>query len=76
MIDAFAESREFSLRYGSEFESDVAIALLYQNVLGRSPDAAGAAYWREQVGAGLGRNGLLASFVDSTENILRTGTQP
>ncbi len=76
MIDAFAESREFDLRYGTEFESDVAIALLYQNVLGRSPDAAGAAYWRDQVGAGLGRNGLLASFVDSDENIRRTGTQP
>ncbi|MEZ5379997.1 MAG: DUF4214 domain-containing protein [Acidimicrobiales bacterium] len=76
MIDSFAVSAEYRQRYGTNPSDAVAIAQLYRNVLDREPDAAGAAYWQEQLSNGVSRNVMLNSFVDSTENILRTGTQP
>ncbi|MEZ5227360.1 MAG: DUF4214 domain-containing protein [Acidimicrobiales bacterium] len=76
MIDSFAVSAEYRQRYGTNPSDAVAIAQLYRNVLDREPDAAGAAYWQEQLSNGVSRNVMLNSFVDSTENILGTGTQP
>ncbi len=75
-IDLFAQSAEFAQRFGSDPSADVVIGQLYRNVLDRSPDTAGADYWRTQLAGGIGRNTMLAAFVDSLENVRRTGTQP
>lgn len=73
--DAFAESGEFGSRYGSVGDADF-VELVYQNVLGRSADAAGRAYWREQLGRGVGRGSVMLGFSESPEFVVRTNTLP
>jgi hypothetical protein len=44
---------------------------LYRNVLGRTPDDAGLAYWTSVLEApGFGQDGLLIAFAQSDENAL------
>ncbi len=66
----FMRSDEFKARYGSpDAVSDEAfLNLLYQNVLGRGPDAGGRAYWMDELADGFPRENLLASFSESLEN--------
>ncbi|MBY0453849.1 MAG: trypsin-like serine protease [Burkholderiaceae bacterium] len=64
---AFAQSAEFVNRYGS-LSNDGFVNLVYQNVLGRQPDAAGKAYWLGQLNGGLSRGSLMIGFSESTEN--------
>lgn len=73
LIDAaehFLSSLEFQQTYGrNESLGDEAfLDLLYLNVLNRSPDAAGYAFWRAQQDAGLSRADMLVSFSESVEN--------
>ena len=42
--NAFAGSAEFTATYGS-FDNGAFVTLVYQNVLGRDPDAGGLSYW-------------------------------
>lgn len=68
----FVTSPEFLMRYGSlnllEFVSRV-----YQNVLGRTADPGGLAYWTSLLQAStIDRGGLLLAFSESAENQLRT----
>lgn len=72
---SFMASPEFEQRYGSEDELSNAdfLDLLYQNVLGRDPDADGFAYWTDKLDTGQTNFGdLLAFFSDSKENIAGT----
>ncbi len=63
----FAGSVEFLARYGS-LDNAQYIDLLYQNILGRSADAAGRAYWTMQIETGaLTRGQVLANFSESPE---------
>jgi Domain of unknown function (DUF4214) len=65
--EAFADSQEFQQRYGSLNDGDF-VTLLYQNVLGRSPDAGGYAYWVGQLNSGLQTRGrVMLGFSDSQE---------
>ena len=66
----FITSEEFARTYGVPEEvSDVAyLTLLYQNVLGRSPDEAGFAFWRDQQEQGFSRSDMLVQFSESIEN--------
>lgn len=75
VIRSFMDSPEFAQRYGSETSlSDTGfITLLYENVLGRSYDAEGFAYWTEKLETGqTNRPDLLAFFSDSDENVALT----
>ena len=62
LVFTFASSPEFQARYGvtaTSTNSSALVYLLYQNVLGRAPDAAGLAYWTAQP---LNAQQLLAAF--------------
>ncbi|HEY8360600.1 MAG TPA: DUF4214 domain-containing protein [Ramlibacter sp.] len=67
----FQHSQEFQHTYGSPADVSDAqfLALLYNNVLDREPDAAGYSYWSGRLDHGLGRDTLLASFSESKENV-------
>jgi len=71
--EAFAQSPEFTNRYGQLSNADF-VDLVYQNVLGREPDAAGASSWLTQLNAGLTRGAMMVGFSDSAELIGRTAT--
>ncbi|TCP10971.1 DUF4347 domain-containing protein [Simplicispira metamorpha] len=66
VAQGFADSSEFQNQYGS-LDNVGFLDTLYQNVLGRSPDEAGKAYWLEQLGAGTTRGEALAGFAQSQE---------
>ena len=64
--EEFVLSTEFRNSYGS-LSNDQYVRQVYLNVLGRSADAGGLAYWRGQLGAGLTRGELMVAFSDSAE---------
>lgn len=64
---AFAQSTEFVNRYGS-LSNEGFVNLVYQNVLGRQPEALGHDYWIGQLNFGLSRGELMIGFSESTEN--------
>ncbi len=72
MADAFIASPEFISRFGDTLPDSAFIDRLYENVLGRLPDADGAAHWRDSLDNGAARRDVVLSFTDSAENITRT----
>jgi hypothetical protein len=65
--DTFAESPEFISTYGS-LNNEAFVNLVYQNVLGRTPDSDGLAYWIGKLDAGIITRGeLMAGFSESGE---------
>ncbi len=62
----FVNSNEFQSRYGSTTNEGF-VTLLYQNVLGRDPDAAGLANWVNQLNAGTSREAVVLGFSESNE---------
>ncbi len=73
--DFFAASPEFIARYGALSNTEF-VRLVYQNVLGRSPDAAGLAYWQSQLASGMSRGTMMVGFSESAEFRLKTDTVP
>jgi hypothetical protein len=74
IADAFAASSEFTSTYGS-LTDGAFIDLVYRNVLGRSADAAGHAFWLAELSARrITRGGLMAAFSESEES--RAGKRP
>ncbi len=71
--DAFASSDEFRSTYGS-LSDEQFVELVYTNVLGRSADATGRAYWVDQLGRGTPRGAAMLGFSESAEFITKTGT--
>lgn len=69
--DEFARSDEFIATYGSLTDADF-IDLVYTNVLGRSADAAGRAFWIDRLASGLTRGQLMVGFSESPEYIEQT----
>jgi len=69
----FVGSDEWASRFGSQPTAESLVDSLYQNVLGRSPDAAGEAFWVEQLAVRSAAS-VLVSFSESDENVKRTGT--
>ncbi|MFZ6777240.1 Ig-like domain-containing protein [Undibacterium sp. Ji83W] len=63
---SFVSSAEFQKTYGA-LDNTAFVDRVYQNVLHRSSDAAGKAYWLGQLGNGLSRGDMLAGFTESTE---------
>ena len=70
VANGFIQSEEFSsLVSPSSSDTEFATAL-YQNVLGRDPDAGGLEYWTVHMKIGLlGREDVLCGFAESAENI-------
>ncbi len=66
IAELFIESTEGIARFG-ENDATRLLDSLYQNVLDRPPDIAGAAYWRAQLDAGLSPGNLLVGFSESPE---------
>ncbi len=72
----FAESPEFEDRYGELTDAEF-IELVYQNVLDRSPDATGRAFWLAQLRSGaIDRGGVMIGFSESPEYVEQTETTP
>lgn len=67
IADAFVLTREFAEVYGAARNADF-IDLIYQNALGRAPDAAGKAHWVEQLAQGhASRADVLGAIAASPE---------
>ena len=74
---SFIASNEFKAAYGDPVTLTASkfLDLLYANVLGRAPDAAGKAYWQDQLDRGFPRERVLASFSESAENVAIVGAK-
>lgn len=70
--DHFAASNEFVERYGNLNDRQF-VGLVYQNVMGRAPDAAGERYWVDRLRSGVSRGELMTYFSDSPEYRQRSG---
>ena len=64
----FSQSEEFKNRYGSNVNDTDFITTLYNNVLGRAPDAAGLSHYQSLLAGGRTRGALLLDFSESPEN--------
>jgi hypothetical protein len=66
----FIRSAEFAAAFGNPTTLSNAqfLNVIYTNILGRSPDAAGLGYWLGELDRGFGRDRTLASFSESVEN--------
>lgn len=62
----FAKSAEFRTLYGNTGNSAF-VTLVYQNVLGRGPDAAGLDYWVDKIEGGMTRGTVMTNFSESPE---------
>jgi hypothetical protein len=73
LADQFLAAPEFTQKYGANPSNQAFITELYTNVLDRSPDQAGLAYWLGQANAGQPRDQLLVDFATSAENVQLIG---
>ena len=64
----FVASAEFKALYGENASDSAFLTRLYQNVLHRAYDQAGFDFWLGALGAGYGREVILAQFSESAEN--------
>jgi len=64
----FVNSSEFQSVYGANPTNAHIVDLFYLNVLGRLPDAAGSAFWVNQLNAGTAVGAVLQGFAVSSEN--------
>jgi uncharacterized protein YkwD len=62
----FIKSAEFRATYGHLSDGQF-ITMVYQNVLGRAPDASGYNYWVQRMGQGMGRGSVMVNFSESAE---------
>jgi len=67
----FMQSSEFINKYGSLTDFGF-INAMYQNVLGRGADDAGASFWLNQLSHGTTREMVLVGFAESPENMAKT----
>ena len=73
MVTGFTASSEFAARYGTP-DPAAFVTLLYQNALGRAPEAAGLSGWVDLLATGaMDRNSVVLGFSESME--LRINTQ-
>ncbi len=67
---SFLQSGEFTTRYGASPFDQALVDGLYQNTLGRAPDAAGEAQYMRALASGLfDRADLVVAFSESSEHI-------
>lgn len=68
IAEGFTHSVEFSNKYGNLTNSQFATQL-YANILDRTPDPGGFAYWQSQLNGGVSREHVLIGFAESIEAI-------
>lgn len=69
VAEYFSQSPEFKSRYGS-LDNGRYVDLVYQNVLGRAPEAGGRAYWVGQLDRGIKNRGeVMVGFSESNEYV-------
>lgn len=68
VANAFANSAEFKSKFGSNVSDNGFVNALYNNVLDRAADSAGARYWEQRLDNDIDRADLLISFSESAEN--------
>ncbi len=70
----FLDSAEFTNRYGDDDTMTATrfVNVMYQNVLGRTPDASGLSYWVDSMGKGMSREQVLIGFAGSPENVAKS----
>ncbi len=66
IANQFAASAEFNSRFPGATDSDF-VSMVYQNTLGRGPDAGGQAFWVDQLSHGMTRGEMVASVSHSPE---------
>ena len=66
VVDGFLRSPEFQMRFGDQ-EGAEFVTLLYQNVLGRDPDAQGLARWTGDLEGDASRAEVVRGFAQSPE---------
>jgi hypothetical protein len=64
----FVNSSEFQTVFGAHPTNQQLAFAMYQNVLGRTPDPAGLAFWVNQLNAGTPVGAVLEGFAVSSEN--------
>lgn len=74
VVHGFVASSEFSKVYG-DLDDTAFISLLYNNVLDRSPDAAGLNGWLTRLSEGASREQIVIGFSESLEFKLNTNTE-
>jgi len=67
-VSGFTSSTEFLNRYGNP-DNKTFVTLLYKNVLGRTPDAAGLTNWTNALNAGMSRSDAVLGFSESAEDM-------
>jgi len=73
MASLFIASAEFKTKYGASPSNAQLVELLYQNVLGREPDAAGLKFWQDSLNSNsINRDYALINFANSAENVKLT----
>ncbi len=66
----FLGAPEFLNKYGSNLSDEALIGRFYQNILGRTPEAAGFNFWVSELSSGRrDRADVLAQFAESPENV-------
>lgn len=76
LATAFAGSAEFTARFGAGLSNPDFVTRMYQNALGRQPDAAGLAGWTSQLNASqVTRGQVLVAFSECPENRALTQAQ-
>ncbi len=66
ITSGFTRSAEFAIRYGAP-DNGSFVTLLYQNTLGRGPDAGGLAFWTNALARGASREVVVNGFSESAE---------
>jgi hypothetical protein len=70
IASCFVNSSEFQQKYGIDISNNEYVYALYQNILGREPDAAGLQYWQDNLNSGKwSREEELSFFASSIENV-------
>jgi hypothetical protein len=69
IADAFVLSHEFDMLYGPNASAETFVEALYDNVLHRTPDGGGVAFWVNALKSGADRAGVLIQFSESAENV-------
>lgn len=71
--NAFADSQEFRNTYG-HLSNTAFVDLVYFNVMGRAPDAAGRNHWVSALNGGYPRGSVMIAFSESKEYVTLTAT--
>ena len=70
----FLRSSEFATAYGNDPTNQAYVSKLYENILGRAGEQAGVSFWEGKLNEGAGRDTVLYTFAEASENLDRTAT--